>query len=800
MGKIKKIQENELVGGTQSTDVYPVTSVKAVYDENNERLDHILNMRGVVNISTNYNADHTAEVLTLEQAIAKVPSKDRVLGFQGKFLTSEGWKSYIFIGDSISDWTNKTKWNKDLTNDDIVQGLGESEDKVMSQKAVSTKLSDLDICYKISESPKINKFIKEIYITPLFFKDKNWEKIYIYFIKRNVDGVWQIVLTDDINGTNNFSLKVNSELSYISNEYIHLLVDWSAETSGVTNYNSKKYGYILSSHATDLNYSPSIANILKIGNFDYGSSVKSEIDSLSQKVTENNFQYKVSDFYKINYIIKEIYLTEDFFTEKNWEKVYIFKVQRNKNNTWLIVLSEDASGTESFALTSKSEDALLFNKYAYVILDWDYIEEGTEVFLKNDGYILSSHSKNLGHASGIYSKINDEHIESIASTTKENTSSIKELVHQFGINAQSNLFIKECYLTDKFFTDYGWNIVYCFSIRRKFNGMWQIIFSNDNKGTQSFSLIFGSSGENYAENDYIKILVDWSQVKEGNSFFSETQIAIDASKCSDRSLITMIGSESNKAYSSRTGTELYNYAKSVSHQPMFTWIDDDGVYSGIEKIRTVFEKNSIPITFAVIPPLNDIAHDDVTRLEYFKSLQLEGYHITSHPVHKYWYGDNYDITKVESSLISCLTELQSSGFLHSDMLVYPGSSSSKTQVVEYVKKWCCCGIAAGFENANHLGLNTKWNIKRCFIEFSAEHTVTWYKQLIDDTYKKGDWLIFGTHSNGFNTSTDTSDESANNIGNLNEVIAYAKTKGTFYSAWDAYNRRKPLFDAVEYNQ
>lgn len=42
MGKIKKILENELIGGTQTTDVYPVTSTKAVYDENNERLDKIL--------------------------------------------------------------------------------------------------------------------------------------------------------------------------------------------------------------------------------------------------------------------------------------------------------------------------------------------------------------------------------------------------------------------------------------------------------------------------------------------------------------------------------------------------------------------------------------------------------------------------------------------------------------------------------------------------------------------------------------------------------------------------------------
>ena len=156
MGKIKKIRENELVGGIQTTDIYPVTSIKAVYDEDNERLDNIFNRRGVVNISTNYNADHIAEVLTLEQAIAKVPSKDRVLGFQGKFLTTNGWENYIFIGDSIADWTNKTKWDKYLTKEessielekklnktDVVQELGDAEDKVVSQKAVSTKLSDL---------------------------------------------------------------------------------------------------------------------------------------------------------------------------------------------------------------------------------------------------------------------------------------------------------------------------------------------------------------------------------------------------------------------------------------------------------------------------------------------------------------------------------------------------------------------------------------------------------------------------------------------------------------------------------
>ena len=41
MGTIEKIIKKGLVEG-QTTDIYPVTSTKAVYDENNERLDHIL--------------------------------------------------------------------------------------------------------------------------------------------------------------------------------------------------------------------------------------------------------------------------------------------------------------------------------------------------------------------------------------------------------------------------------------------------------------------------------------------------------------------------------------------------------------------------------------------------------------------------------------------------------------------------------------------------------------------------------------------------------------------------------------
>lgn len=143
MGKIKKISENELVGGAQSTDVYPITSIKAVYGDNNERLDHILNSRGVINISTDYNGEHLAEVLTLKQAIVKIPLENRTLGFQCKFKALEGWKSYMFTGDSISDWLDTNKWTELISSIVLAQELGDDTSKAVSQSTVTKSLNSV---------------------------------------------------------------------------------------------------------------------------------------------------------------------------------------------------------------------------------------------------------------------------------------------------------------------------------------------------------------------------------------------------------------------------------------------------------------------------------------------------------------------------------------------------------------------------------------------------------------------------------------------------------------------------------
>lgn len=111
MGRIKKILENELVGGTQSTDIYPVTSIKAVYDENNVRLDYIL------------------KPATRESA---------------GLMSPEDKNNIELVQTELTGKVDKAS---------VVQESGDSEELIMSQKAISDKISNL--LSNISEISKI---------------------------------------------------------------------------------------------------------------------------------------------------------------------------------------------------------------------------------------------------------------------------------------------------------------------------------------------------------------------------------------------------------------------------------------------------------------------------------------------------------------------------------------------------------------------------------------------------------------------------------------------------------------------
>lgn len=159
MGVIRKIKDNELVGGTQDEEVYPVTSTQSVYNSQNKTLDQLLALNLPINISANYSANYSATAYSLQEAISAVPLYDRRIGFVGTYLskdlTPNKWITIQYNGVSVdsSAWVNLDNWVQMLSELDIVQSSGESEDKVMSQKAVKKfveEYSGSEVVYNIS--------------------------------------------------------------------------------------------------------------------------------------------------------------------------------------------------------------------------------------------------------------------------------------------------------------------------------------------------------------------------------------------------------------------------------------------------------------------------------------------------------------------------------------------------------------------------------------------------------------------------------------------------------------------------
>lgn len=171
MGVIRKLKDKELVGGTQDEEVYPVTSTQSVYNSQNKTLDQLLALNLPINISANYSANYSATAYSLQEAISAVPLYDRRIGFVGTFLskdlTPNKWVTIQYNGVSVdsSAWVNPDNWVQMLSELDIVQSSGNSEDKVMSQKAVkefvegyndSKVVYDLSLFDALSFGDKVN--------------------------------------------------------------------------------------------------------------------------------------------------------------------------------------------------------------------------------------------------------------------------------------------------------------------------------------------------------------------------------------------------------------------------------------------------------------------------------------------------------------------------------------------------------------------------------------------------------------------------------------------------------------------
>ena len=105
MAKVKVLKENELIGGTQTIDVYPVTSTKAVYDENNKRLDNILSelkSEIIYDVSTHNNGavfDSIQALLSSSDLESLIPISIRSGGMNIRFINSNNkYMQYRYTG------------------------------------------------------------------------------------------------------------------------------------------------------------------------------------------------------------------------------------------------------------------------------------------------------------------------------------------------------------------------------------------------------------------------------------------------------------------------------------------------------------------------------------------------------------------------------------------------------------------------------------------------------------------------------------------------------------------------------
>lgn len=96
MGKIRKLIESELIGGSGNTDVYPITSTKAVYTADNKVLDGVLNNLEAIDISSMpYINKIDPNLLNLGKSINSTTGQESVLA--GRFNSN-----YMNVGNYTS--------------------------------------------------------------------------------------------------------------------------------------------------------------------------------------------------------------------------------------------------------------------------------------------------------------------------------------------------------------------------------------------------------------------------------------------------------------------------------------------------------------------------------------------------------------------------------------------------------------------------------------------------------------------------------------------------------------------------
>lgn len=202
----------------------------------------------------------------------------------------------------------------------------------------------------------------------------------------------------------------------------------------------------------------------------------------------------------------------------------------------------------------------------------------------------------------------------------------------------------------------------------------------------------------------------------------------------------------------------------------FTWIDDDASsIEAISQVRNIAKKHNLNATYAVIVQ-NLLKNKPL--LDSLLVYQKDGSQIINHSLthaEKNW--KSFSIKNIEYELDRSDFILDSLGFTNHNFFVYPWgnfSNQNRSKILTLIKKKYLLGFNSRGESADLKNYN-RYYINRFPIR-KHEH-ITIVKKIIDESLKKGNWIVFLTHSG------NRRDFDENYV---DEIISYCLSEGMEY--------------------
>lgn len=630
--------------------------------------------------------------------------------------------------------------DKKFDKESVAQESGDSEDKVMSQKAVSAKFSEISTC---------------LYPNTLLEGNTNTGSIDVFVqIGKKADTIIEFNTLHEGGFGVTFRISYNDGTFYDGGFYMEKSYSFEIdETLNLTGI--KRVGFKTTPIITDdINYTvKTISLIDKVHNLYL--KTKRYIPFIINKDSDDISITAIKDLH--------IYVKENVFDGD----AKLILLGYSKANNLMNFFVRDNNKDHYFYLSR--EDAIGIKRYVYynkniiidITADWDLVRGGRE---PNVNLFLNEYN---------ISNLRIENEKFRFPGTSFNDFSIFNAIKKF------NLYVNE----DKF----------------DINGDFKISFlgySDSNKLNNLFITYNGKEFFNYESRNKYDSLKDIHI--QNDDFIIDAEI--DYSKFThgpcELKIINISGTINDYVNSSLNRIIKYKRFP-ILKRKIAAWVDDDCIEKDIPKVKNICDEKGIKCSFAANGTPSG------TLLTLLRSYQAEGFDIVSHSYTHghFWYNyvdtdgiNHYDINKIREDIQNTYRTLNELGFCPK-VLVYPGGGGETEETRIAVSRYFDFGIQAGHSAPTDFYMKGKYRIDRYFMETDAtddnfDSDLKAFKNYVQQCAEVKHPVILGSHS-------ATADWSKWNTNFVKACVQYLLDEGyTFMTATELCEALKPAYDFV----